>query len=368
MIPYLDLHKINDRHRADFESAFKVFMDRGQNILGEAVTDFEAQFAQYCGVKFCVGVGNGLDALRLIFEAYKIIGKLKTGDKVVVCAHTYVATVLSVKQAGLIPVLIDAKEDTFNFDLKALNQLTDPDIKAILPTHLYGALAPMKEISAMANTRNWLVVEDAAQAHGAKNQNDIRAGHLGDAAGFSFYPTKNLGAMGDAGAVTTDNAELAEVIRSLRNYGSEQRYYNKFSGFNSRLDELQAVFLSVKLPQLDQDNARRVQIAMRYDTEIVNPHIILPDGRYDGDHVYHLYVVRTEHRAKLESHLKQLGIGTLIHYPVPPHKQEGLSELGIERHPISEQLHDTVLSIPMSPVLTNEQVDQVIAGLNSFTP
>lgn len=368
MIPYLDLHKINDRHRADFESAFKVFMDRGQNILGESVTDFESQFAQYCGVKFCVGVGNGLDALRLIFEAYKVIGKLKPGDKVLVCAHTYVATVLSVKQAGLTPVLIDATEDTFNFDLKALNELNDPDIKAILPTHLYGALAPMNEISALANMRNWLVIEDAAQAHGAKNQHNSRAGHLGDAAGFSFYPTKNLGALGDAGAVTTDDAQLAEVIRCLRNYGSQQRYYNKFSGFNSRLDELQAAFLAIKLPQLDQDNARRVHIAMRYDAEIINPHIRLPLGRYHGDHVYHLYVVRTGYREKLERHLQRQGIGTLIHYPVPPHKQEGLTELGLERHPIAEQLHDTVLSIPMSPVLTKEEVDQVIAGLNSFTP
>lgn len=368
MIPYLDLQKINDRHKADFESAFKGFLDRGQNILGDSVSDFETQFARYCGTKFCVGVGNGLDALRLIFEAYKVIGKLKPGDKVVICAHTYVATVLSVKQAGLTPVLIDAVQDTFNFDLNALNELNDPGIKAILPTHLYGALAPMSEISALAKARNWLIIEDAAQAHGAKNEYNLRAGHLGDAAGFSFYPTKNLGALGDAGAVTTSDAQLAEVIRCLRNYGSQERYYNKFSGFNSRLDELQAAFLSIKLPQLDQDNARRVQIAMRYDTEIDNPNIILPVGRYNGDHVYHLYVVRTMDRKKLEGHLQRLGIGTLIHYPVPPHKQEGLPELSLERYPISEQLHETVLSIPMSPVLTQEQVDQVIAGLNSFAP
>ncbi len=366
MIPYLDLHKINNRHKADFEAAFGTFMDRGQTILGASVEKFESDFAHYCGVKHCVGVGNGLDALRLIFEAYKVMGKLSPGNKVVICAHTYVATVLSVKQAGLTPVLIDADLETFNFDIAALTALDDPDIKAILPTHLYGGLAPMDEISALAQRRGWLIVEDAAQAHGAKTLQDLRAGHLGHAAGFSFYPTKNLGALGDAGAVTTDDDELADTVRLLRNYGSQERYFNKLSGFNSRLDELQAAFLEIKLKMLDQDNAWRIAIAQRYNAEIHNPQIILPIPRYGGDHVYHLYVVRTPYREQLQQHLEELGIGTLIHYPVPPHKQEGLAELGADCFPKTEQLHDRVLSLPMSPVMTADQVDRVISGLNSF--
>lgn len=368
MIPYLDLHKINDRHRADFEAAFASFMDRGQTILGAAVTQFEMDFAQYCEVKHCVGTGNGLDALRLIFEAYKVMGKLSNGDKVAICAHTYVATVLSVKQAGLIPVLIDANPDSFNFDVAALTALEDPSVKAILPTHLYGALAPMEEIVTLAKLRDWLIIEDAAQAHGAKNKQGLRAGRLGHAAGFSFYPTKNLGALGDAGAVTTEDDELAQTVRLLRNYGSQERYFNKLSGFNSRLDELQAAFLSIKLPGLDKDNAARVAIAKRYDAQIANSEIILPNARYDGDHVYHLYVVRTKHRELLQNYLKELGIGTLIHYPIPPHKQEGLSEFAGQGYPVTEHLHDQVLSIPMSPVMTAEQVDRVISGLNSFRP
>ena len=367
MIPYLDLHKMNHRYKTDFESAFRDFMERGQNILGESVTQFESQFATYCGSSHCVGVGNGLDALRLIFEAYKVMGKLRPGDKVVVCAHTYVATILAIKQASLTPVLVDAHTDSFNFDFEALAELKDSRIKAILPTHLYGALAPMDEIYTLAKSRNWLIVEDAAQAHGAKNQHDIRAGHLGDAAAFSFYPTKNLGALGDAGAVTTDDSDLAETVGILRNYGSQQRYYNKYSGFNSRLDELQAAFLSIKLADLDRDNDQRIRIARRYDQEINHPDLILPPGRYTGDHVYHLYVVRTKEREKLQQHLKSRDIGTLIHYPIPPHKQEGLSALDSD-YPITEQLHDTVLSIPMSPVMTEDQIDQVVAALNSFTP
>ncbi len=368
MIPYLDLHKINDRHRADFEAAFASFMDRGQTILGSAVTQFESEFAAFCGVKHCVGVGNGLDALRLVFEAYKVMGKLSNGDKVAICAHTYVATVLSVKQAGLTPVLIDANPDSFNFDVAALTALEDPAVKAILPTHLYGAIAPMEEITSLAKLRDWLIIEDAAQAHGAKNKQGLRAGHLGHAAGFSFYPTKNLGALGDAGAVTTDDDELAQTVRLLRNYGSQERYFNKLSGFNSRLDELQAAFLSIKLQGLDKDNAARIAIAKRYDAQIANSEIILPNARYDGDHVYHLYVVRTKHRELLQNHLKELGIGTLIHYPIPPHKQEGLSEFAGQGYPVTEHLHDQVLSIPMSPVMTGEQVDRVISGLNSFRP
>ncbi len=368
MIPYLDLNKINNRHRADFEAAFGVFMDRGQTILGKAVSNFESEFAAYCGVKHCVGVGNGLDALRLIFEAYKVMGKLKNGNKVLICAHTYVATVLSVKQAGLTPVLIDASPETFNFDLEVLGKVNDPEIKAILPTHLYGALAPMQEIVALAKIRNWLIIEDAAQAHGAKNQQRLRAGQLGHAAGFSFYPTKNLGALGDAGAVTTDDDQLAKTVSLLRNYGSQERYYNKLSGFNSRLDELQAAFLSVKLKVLDQDNAARISIAQQYDAGINNAAIILPTPSYSGEHVYHLYVIRTAFRQKLQDHLQSLGIGTLIHYPIPPHKQEGLSELNGVQYPATEQLHESVLSIPMSPVMTPEQVAKVIAGLNSFKP
>lgn len=366
MIPYLDLNSINKRYQGQFAEAFEKFMERGQMILGDSLSRFEKDYAQYCGTQYCIGVGNGLDALRLIFEGYKIHGKLKDGDKVLLCAHSYVATVLAVKQAGLVPVLLEVDPKTFNFDLDALNAVNDPDIKALLPTHLYGDVSPMEAIWVLAQERGWLVIEDAAQAHGAVGVHGKRAGNLAHAAAFSFYPTKNLGALGDGGAVTTNDPELAQCIAYLRNYGSGQKYYNKYSGFNSRLDELQAAFLAIKLKDLDRDNARRIAIAQRYHDQVHNPKIVLPRPNFDGSHVYHLFVVQCEDREKLKAYLATAGIGTSIHYPVPPHRQEGLSELSHFEFPKTERLHETVLSLPMSPVMTDQEVDRVIQALNSF--
>ncbi len=257
MISFLDLHKINLRFENEFKSKFTDFLDSGYYILGSNVDLFEKEYASYCGTKYCIGVGNGLDALRLIIEGYKALGKLKENDEVLVASNTYIATILAIKQAGLNPVLIESEEDTFNFDLSDLSKSITSKTKAIMPVHLYGQLSPMNEINAIAKKNNLLVIEDAAQSHGAFSEDGEIAGNLGDAAGFSFYPTKNLGALGDAGAITTNNEELATIIKKLRNYGSSSKYVNQYVGFNSRLDDIQAAFLRVKLPYLNSDNKRR---------------------------------------------------------------------------------------------------------------
>ena len=326
MIPFLDLHAINARFERQFQDGFKQFLDSGYYILGNQVKLFEANFARYCGTKHCIGVGNGLDALRLILEAYKILGKLKESDEVLVASNTYIATILAIKQAGLKPVLVEADFDTYNFNIQALKNAISPKTKAIMPVHLYGQLAPMDAILKISNENNLLVIEDAAQAHGAKNNDGKLAGNIGDAAGFSFYPTKNLGALGDGGAVTTNDDELAAVITKLRNYGASTKYVNEIVGLNSRLDEIQAAFLNIKLPTLDSDNEIRRKIAKKYISEIKNDKIILP--HYDGseNHIFHLFVVRVENRNEFIDYLDRNGIGHLIHYPIPPHRQEALSE------------------------------------------
>ena len=254
MIPFLDLFKINQRFEVEFQSVFKSFLNLGHYILGSNVNAFEDEFASYCGVSHCIGVGNGLDALRLILEGYIVLGQLKKGDEVIVASNTYIATVLAIKQAGLVPKLVESESVFFNFDLEHLASLISKKTKVIMPVHLYGQISPMKEISALARANNLLLIEDAAQAHGAVSDNGIKAGALGDAAGFSFYPSKNLGALGDSGAITTNNLELATVIKKLRNYGTSSKYVNEYVGINSRLDELQAALLRKKLPFLDKDN------------------------------------------------------------------------------------------------------------------
>ena len=296
MIPFLDLHKINGRFESQFEQIFKEFLDSGYYILGNRLTAFENEFADFCGTRFCIGVGNGLDALRLILEGYKLLGTLKEGDEVLVASNTFIATILAIKQAGLIPVLVEAEVSSYNFDLKELSESITEKTRAIMPVHLYGQISPMEGISELAKKHQLLVIEDAAQAHGAIEKTGQFAGNLGDAAGFSFYPTKNLGALGDAGAVTTNNTELASAIKKLRNYGTTSKYVNDELGFNSRLDEIQAAILSIKLPHLQADNNLRVQIANRYLSEITNKKVSLP--YYDGsaNHVFHLFVVRVENR------------------------------------------------------------------------
>ena len=366
MIPFLDLHKINARFERQFEVVFKEFLDSGYYILGNRVTAFEKEFADFCGTRFCIGVGNGLDALRLILEGYKLMGTLKAGDEVLVASNTFIATILAIKQAGLIPVLVETKASSYNFDLKELSESISEKTRAIMPVHLYGQISPMEEISELAKKHQLLVIEDAAQAHGAIDKTGKLAGNLGDAAGFSFYPTKNLGALGDAGAVTTNNAELASAINKLRNYGTTSKYVNDELGFNSRLDEIQAAILSIKLPHLQADNNLRLQIAKRYLSEITNDKIRLP--YYDGsdNHVFHLFVVRVENRTEFMDYLNKNGVGTMIHYPIAPHKQKALTEYSELDFPVAEEIHSQVVSIPMNPLMTAEEVEKVIFVLNSY--
>ncbi|MBL4663203.1 MAG: DegT/DnrJ/EryC1/StrS family aminotransferase [Flavobacteriaceae bacterium] len=366
MISFLDLHKINDRFKTQFESIFKECLDASYYILGTKVSQFETEFASYCGSKHCIGVGNGLDALRLILEGYKLLGRLKDGDEVLVASNTFIATILAIKQAGMIPVLVETEASTFNFNLIELAKYISEKTKAIMPVHLYGQLAPMDAVRNLARQHNLLVVEDAAQAHGAKHQNGNKAGNLADAAGFSFYPAKNLGALGDGGAVTTNDGALAEAIRQLRNYGMSSKYVNDVVGINSRLDEIQAAFLSCKLLQLDDDNTERRRIATKYISEIKNKKITLPIYSGGEHHVFHLFVVRVENRDKFRSYLETNGVMSLIHYPIAPHQQKAFPEFASLVFPVADVLHREVVSIPMSPVMTNEQVNKVITVLNNY--
>lgn len=366
MIPFLDLHAINARFENKFQEEFQRFMASGHYILGQRVQRFETNFASYCGAKFCIGVGNGLDALRLILEGYKVLGQLQEGDEVLVAANTYIATIISIKQAGLTPVLVEAEAKTFNFNLIDLRANISAKTKAIMPVHLYGQLAPMNEINKLASEHSLLVIEDAAQAHGAKNTAGKRAGNLGDAAGFSFYPSKNLGALGDGGAITTSDERLAVTLTMLRNYGTATKYVNRLLGVNSRLDEIQAAFLDLKLESLDADNDRRRQIASKYLKEIANTKLVLPYYDESENHVFHLFVVQVENRNDFIAFLDKNSIGHLIHYPIPPHLQEALPEFNSLKFPITEKVHQKVISLPMSPVMDDSQVATVIEVLNNY--
>lgn len=373
MIPFLDLRAINAPYDAEFQEKFKVFLEKGWYILGDEVRLFEEEFAAYCGTQFCIGTANGLDALRIILEGYKILGKLSVGDEVLVASNTYIATILGIQQAGLIPVLVEADLNTYNFDFTDLQQKLTAKTKVIMPTHLYGQLADMEQVSAFANlpdrqagAKALLVVTDSAQSHGAMTSHGKRSGSLGDASGFSFYPTKNLGALGDGGAITTNDKALAEVMRSYRNYGFKERYVSAYTGINSRLDEVQALFLRIKLRDLDTANQRRRAIAKRYLQEIQNPKLILPKWEGDDGHVFHLFVIRCATRDHLRAYLTEQGLGTIIHYPIPPHQQEALKEYAQLSFPITEQIHEEVISIPLSPVMDDVTVAKVISILNSY--
>lgn len=366
MIKFYDLHKINQRYETAFQEKMEQFLQRGWYILGEEVKLFEENFASFCQSKYCIGVGNGLDALVLIFKAYIELGKLQRGDEVIVPANTYIASVLAILQADLVPVLVEPKLETYNLNPDLIAEKITSKTKAILVVHLYGQLAEMDKIEAIAKQHNLLIVEDAAQSHGTElGVNSLEFG-VRNAKAFSFYPSKNLGCLGDGGAVITNDDELNKIIRAMRNYGSEKKYVNDFIGINSRLDELQATFLKVKLPDLDADNQKRREIANRYLSEIKNDKIVLPF--YDGsaNHVFHLFVVRTENRNELQEYLKENGIETMIHYPIPPHQQKALVAFNALSFPITEKIHREVLSLPMSPVLTEEEVRYVIETLNRF--
>jgi dTDP-4-amino-4,6-dideoxygalactose transaminase len=365
MIKFLDLKKINDQYQVEIEAAINSVIDSGWYIKGKAVTDFETNFADYCGVKHCVGVANGLDALILIFRALMIQGKLQEGDEVIVPANTYIASILALTANGLTPILIEPDETRFNLSLEGVKAKLNHKTKAILSVHLYGQLA--EDLSGFCEANNLLLIEDAAQAHGAKNEHGKRAGSFGVAAGFSFYPGKNLGALGDAGAVTTNDDELAKLISQLGNYGSEKKYHNSLQGINSRLDELQATILDVKLKYADQEIEKRRVAAAYYFNYITNPKLQLPKwNSKTADHVFHLFVIRCEERDELQDYLNQHDIQTVIHYPIPPHKQKAYKEWNSLSFPITEQIHREVLSLPISPVLTREEQNDIILALNAF--
>jgi len=365
-IPFLDLKKINLRFEREFLSAQQHLLRDDFLIKGRAVSDFEMEFAAYCDTKFCVGTGNGLDALTLIFKAYIAMGKLKPEDEILVPANTYIATVLSIIHAGLKPVFIEPNAQTFNLDIVETEIKITKKTKGILAVHLYGQLADMNMIRPLAKRFDLLVIEDAAQAHGAVSKEGIKAGNLSHAAAFSFYPTKNLGALGDAGAVTTNHAELATLISQLANYGRTDTYTNQYAGVNSRLDSLQAAFLSIKLKHLDTDNQRRRAIAKFYLENIKNPKIELPEVADWESHVFHLFVVKTKHREVLQKYLTENNIETLIHYPIAPHRQEALRAYNHLPLPVTESLQEIVLSLPISPVMTDAEVGKVVELINNF--
>ena len=370
MVPFLDLKKINLRQEEAFEKAFKELLNSGWYILGQKVKNFEEKFAAYCGTKYCVGVANGLDALILIFEAYKKLGVMQDGDEVLVPSNTYIASILAVSKAGLVPILVEPSLKDYLIDSTAIEEKITSKTKAILPVHLYGKVCNMDAINIIAKKHQLKVIEDSAQSQGAI-YNGKRSGNLGDASGFSFYPGKNLGALGDAGAITTNDAELAKTIMALRNYGSQIKYQNLYQGLNSRLDELQAPILSIKLDYLDEDNAYRRKVANQYLSQINNEQIVLPaDHKKNAEenlsHVWHVFTLRVTNRKAFEKHLADAGVQTVIHYPVPPHKQPAYSEWNSLSFPVSEKIHQEIISIPISPVITQDQINEVIKAVNSY--
>ncbi|MFD2569713.1 DegT/DnrJ/EryC1/StrS family aminotransferase [Spirosoma soli] len=362
MIPFLDLKRSNEPYQSVISEAIEQVIASGWYILGRELDAFEQQFAAYCQTRHCVGVANGLEALTLVLKAWGF----PAGSEVIVPSNAYIASALSVTLAGLKPVWVEPDPGTYLIDPARIEAAITPHTKAILPVHLYGRCCDMTPINTIAQHYGLKVLEDAAQAHGATYK-DKRAGNLADAAGWSFYPTKNLGALGDAGAITTNNDALADQLRALRNYGSVKKYVNEHVGYNSRLDELQAAILSAKLPFLDQANKRRRVLAERYLAGIRNKEIILPLSDQLEHDAWHLFVIRHPRRDKLRTYLSQQGIGTDVHYPIPPHRQRAYLSYGHLTLPISEQLHREVLSLPLNPAITDDEVMYVITMINQFS-
>lgn len=367
MIKFLDLKAINLQYKNKIEEAILQVYQSGWYVRGNECENFEKEFSSFCGTKYCIGVANGLDALDLILKAYIVLRKLKKGDEVLVPANTYVATILAIVHNGLKPILIEPNSKSFNMDdIKSFEGKISKNTKAIMPVHLYGQVTDMTLIKEIAEKHNLFVIEDAAQAHGAYHKSK-RVGNLGHAAGFSFYPGKNLGALGDGGAVTTNDSELADMIRVLSNYGSEKKYHNSVIGINSRLDEIQAAILSIKLKGLDTESSRRREIAKHYSNGIKNPKIQLPIwDKTKENHVFHLYVIRCKKRDELKKYLLDNGIETVIHYPIPPHKQKAFKEWNHLNFPITESIHDEVLSIPISSAMTEKDINKVVESVNQF--
>jgi len=412
MIKFLDLQKINVQYADELKQAAAEVIDSGWYLLGERVKQFETNLSNYIGVKHAIGVANGLDALRLILKAYIEMGIMQEGDEVIVPANTYIASILAITDNRLKPVLVEPDINTYNLDISLVEQHITPRTRAIMVVHLYGQVCWSEELEAIAKKHNLKIIEDNAQAIGAiytpnntcpersrreqrttlamsEVEGNKKTGSLGDAAGFSFYPGKNLGALGDSGAITTNDDQLTEIVRALGNYGSKQKYINEYQGSNSRLDEIQAAFLNIKLKYLDAENQRRREIAQYYLDNITNPLLILPTQAtlalsvVKGNtkhqtpntkqrttnnltHVWHLFVIRTKHRNKLQAYLTKNGIQTLIHYPIPPHRQLAYIEWNELHYPISEKIHNEVMSLPMSPILSESEVLKIIECLNIF--
>ena len=362
---FLDLKGINSEMSNELKEACSRVIDSGWYISGNELKNFEKSFADYCGSKYCLGLANGLDALTLTLRAWKEMGKLKDGDEVIVPANTYIASILAITENKLKPIFVEPDESSYNLDSSLLKNNITTKTKAILPVHLYGKIADMPEIMKIAEEYGLLVLEDSAQSHGA-SINGKRVGNWGDASGFSFYPGKNLGALGDAGGVTTNDGNLADVIDHIRNYGSKIKYKNEYKGVNSRLDEIQAAMLSVKLKYLDAQTERRRSIADIYLNEMNNPKLLLPQLESRESHVWHLFVVRSLNRNELVNHLNNCGIQTLIHYPIPPHKQNAYKEYSDLNLPLTEKIHEEVLSLPIGPTMSQLEVKQVIEAVNSF--
>lgn len=365
MISFLNLKTINAQMQQEIEQAALRVLRSGWYILGEELESFEKQFAQWCGVEHVIGVANGLDALTLTLRAWKELGLIKEGDEVIVPANTYIASILAITENRLKPILVEPDPITFNIDISKIEAVITSKTRIILPVHLYGRLVDMPALLKLAKQYGLLVLEDAAQAHGASLEGK-KAGAWGDAAGFSFYPGKNLGAFGDAGAITTNNTELALVIKALRNYGSHKKYNNQYQGVNSRLDEIQAAILNVKLKYLDEHTNSRQKIANYYIQNINHPNVILPDSGLDGQHVWHLFVIRCANRQKLQQHLNMRGIEVGVHYPIAPHHQLAYSNLRHLELPITESLHEQVLSLPIWPNMTEEQMHSIVLACQEF--
>jgi len=370
-IPFLDLRALNAQYRTEMLEAATRVIDSGWYIQGAEHAAFEQEFATYCGTLHCIGVANGLDALTLTLRAWKTQGKLKDGDEVIVPANTYIASILAITENRLVPVLVEPDMESLNLCPRNSAAAINSRTRAILPVHLYGQLADMYSLTQLAKKHDLLILEDSAQAHGAANAAGKKAGSFGNAAGFSFYPGKNLGALGDGGAITTDDDELASILRALRNYGSHKKYENEYQGVNSRLDELQAALLRVKLQYLDRENQRRRDIAAIYVQGIRNNELVLPlpttcQPSHLKTHVWHLFVVRCKRRAALQRYLSAHGIDTLIHYPIPPHKQLAYKPWNRDVYPLTERIHNEILSLPISPTMSMEEAQYVVDILNDF--
>lgn len=371
MIKFLDLQKINASYADELKQAASEVIDSGWYLLGERVKQFESHLANFIGIKHAIGVANGLDALRLILKAYKELGVIQEGDEIIVPANTYIATILAITDNLLKPVLVEPDINTYNLNISLIEQHITPRTRAIMVVHLYGQACWSNELENIAKTNKLKIIEDNAQAIGAI-WNGKRTGSLGDAAGISFYPGKNLGALGDSGAVTTNNDELAEIIRAIANYGSKVKYHNEYQGLNSRLDEIQAAFLDVKLKYIDAENQRRREIAQYYCENIKNEKIILPIRTFQfvirnySSHVWHVFVIRSKQRDKLQEYLSENKIQTLIHYPIPPHKQSAYKKMNYLTFPITEQIHNEVLSLPISPMMSNKEIIKCVEVIDKF--